>query len=64
MDTRPLNKQFNFEQVRHLTCSCGTTIEYSMRTVMSLFDIEYIECPYCNSSHVIYIEEFKIKEDE
>lgn len=64
MDVLPLHKQFNFELIRRLTCNCGTTVEYSMKTVMSLFDIEYIECPYCNNSHVIDIEEFRIKENE
>lgn len=63
-EVKPLREQFNFEQVKRLNCHCGTTIEYGMMTVMSLFDVEYVECPYCNSSHVIDIEEFRIKENE
>jgi hypothetical protein len=64
MDPLPINKIYNYDIVKHLTCNCGTRIPYSMMTVMSLFDIEYIECPYCNNSHVIDIEEFKRKENE
>ena len=64
MENIPLNKQFNFDLVKQLKCQCGTTVEYSMRTVLSLFDVDYIECPHCNTSHIIDIEEFKIKENE
>lgn len=64
MESLPLHKQFDFKKVKSLKCLCGTTVEYSMMTIMSFFDVDYIDCPKCNTPIPIDIEEFKIKENE
>lgn len=64
MEIIPINKQFDFNTVKYLQCNCGATVSYSMMTIMSMFDVDYIECPSCNKSHVIDIGEFKINNDE
>jgi len=64
MENLPINKIYNFELVKHLKCQCGTSIPYRMNSIMSLFDMNYIECPYCNNCHSIDIEEFKIEKND
>ncbi len=63
MESLPINKQFNFKLVKHLKCYCGTEIPYGMGNIMSFIEMAYIECPYCNTTHQIDIEEFIIKQD-
>jgi len=61
---KKINKQYNFDKIKQLKCECGMNISYSMNTIMSLFDTNYIECPHCNLSYGIDINNFKIKENE
>ena len=53
--------KYNYDYNRFSShqCHCGTNIRYSMDTIMGLFDQDYIECPYCNTTHWVDINQFK-----
>lgn len=49
----------------HYKCTkCTSIVFYSLGEVMSEFDVDYVDCPFCGQSHAIDIGEFIIKDTE